>query len=62
MLPEVTDQRSVLDASATLVSNRDFAAFEDDRDFSFAPGMLEHLLQLGTIRLDVEVGCLVAIG
>jgi hypothetical protein len=50
------------DASAASVPDGGFAAFDDDRDFSSAAGVLEHLLQLGTIRLNVEVGCFVAIG
>jgi hypothetical protein len=58
----VTDRRSALDASATPVPNGGFTAFEDNRDVSFAAGMLEHLGQLGTIRLDIEVGCFVAVG
>ena len=50
------------DPSGTFVTDRDFTSFDNNRDFPFASGMLEHLLQPGTIRLDVEVGSFVTKG
>ncbi len=55
------DDRSS-DPSGTFVTDGDFSAFDDHGHVPFAAGMLEHLLQLGTIRLDVEIGCFVAKG
>jgi hypothetical protein len=55
------DDRSS-DPSGTFITDRDFTSFDNDRDFFFATGVLEHFLQFGSIRLDVEVGCFVAIG